>query len=59
MGIVVDRFIFIEVGEVPFIGPDSVHDAMEKVKLIRYRLKILEFKEVLFRFTEKAIRVPS
>ncbi|WMV08941.1 hypothetical protein MTR67_002326 [Solanum verrucosum] len=30
---------WFEVGEVALIGPDSVHEAMEKVQLIRNRLK--------------------
>ncbi|WMV13775.1 hypothetical protein MTR67_007160 [Solanum verrucosum] len=31
--------VWFEIGETTLIGPDSVHDAMEKVQLIRDRLK--------------------
>ncbi|WMV42101.1 hypothetical protein MTR67_035486 [Solanum verrucosum] len=46
-------FGWFEVSEVAFIGPDSVHDAMEKMQLIR------ESPEVLCRYKEEGIRVPS
>uniref|UniRef100_A0A0V0GDS6 Putative ovule protein n=1 Tax=Solanum chacoense TaxID=4108 RepID=A0A0V0GDS6_SOLCH len=36
---------WFKVGEAAFIGPDSVHEAMEKVLLIRDRLKIAQSRQ--------------
>ncbi|KAH0706397.1 hypothetical protein KY285_010896 [Solanum tuberosum] len=36
---------WFEVGETALIGPDSVHDAMEKVQLIRDRLKTTQSRQ--------------
>lgn len=36
---------WLEVGESTLIGPDLVHEAMEKVQLIRYRLKLAQSRQ--------------
>ena len=36
---------WFEVGEAALIGPDSIHDAIEKVQLIRYRLKTAQSRQ--------------
>ena len=36
---------WFEVGEAALIGPDSVHDAMEKVQLIRDKLKTTQSRQ--------------
>ncbi|WMV45300.1 hypothetical protein MTR67_038685 [Solanum verrucosum] len=39
---------WFEVGEVAIIGLDSVHDAMEKVQLIRHRLKTTHSRQKFY-----------
>lgn len=36
---------WLEVGESTLIGPNLVHEAMEKVQLIRYRLKLAQSRQ--------------
>ena len=51
---------WFEVGETALIGPDSFLYAMEKVQLIRDRLKIAQSRQkILCRCKEKGTRVPS
>ena len=40
---------WFEVGEVRLIGPDLVHQAMEKVKVIQQRLKMAQSRQKSYR----------